>query len=187
MPPSITSLGPCDQPRRRGRRLHRPGRTWNAVMPPKSSPVTSKCTVIWPSRSFEISLKSTRWDRRSGNGGAGLVPYLAPGSPAEDLHLVLAPHLPVPGFDSGTVPHHPDVQGENRQCEIPDPVFRGRVRRWSRVRDRNSWGSISAYAPSEPGLRKIRILLQSAKMTLLRRTQNVRSRLRDETADNPCP
>ena len=50
----------------------------------------------------------------------------------------LAPHLLVPGFDSGTVPHRPDVQGDNRQWEIPDLVFRRPVYRWSRLRDQNS-------------------------------------------------
>ena len=43
------------------------------------------------------------------------------------------------------------------------------------------WGSITAHPPSEPCLRKIRSPLQSAKMTLLRRTQRDWSRIRDQT------
>ena len=60
------------------------------------------------------------------------MPYLAHGSQANDLHLVLAPHLPVHGVDSGALPHRPDVQGDNRECEIPDLVLCGPVYRWSR-------------------------------------------------------
>ena len=64
--------------------------------------------------------------------------YLPNGSRADNLHLVLVPHLPVPGVDSGTVPHRRDVQGDSWQWECPDVVLCGPVCRWSRLRDRTS-------------------------------------------------